>query len=76
MSEIEFNIKGIMNAKLNNEQKSSKFTNKKTEYKKSRIQITKALAEYEGDWTPEYIEKRQNDLADIAIKTWSLNFDN
>jgi len=65
----------IMNTKLNNEQKSSKFTNKKTEYKKSKIEITKALAEYEGDWKPEYIEKRQNDLADLAIKTWSLNLE-
>lgn len=65
----------IMNTKLNNEQKSSKFTNKKTEYKKSKIEITKALAEYEGDWKPEYIEKRQNDLADLAVKTWSLNLE-
>lgn len=65
----------IMNTKLNNEQKSSKFTDKKTEYKKSKIEITKALAEYKGDWKPEYIEKRQNDLADLAVKTWSLNLE-
>lgn len=65
----------VMNAKLNNNQKNSSFKEKKKAYKKSTILITKALADFRGDWKPEYIEKRQNELAEIAVKTWSLNLE-
>lgn len=65
----------IMKTKLNNDQKSLGFFDKKKIYADSQIGITKALAEYEGDWKPEYIEKRQNELAELAVKTWSLNLE-
>lgn len=65
----------IMNTKLNNDQKSSGFVKKKKIYKKSKIAITKSLVNYVGDWKPEYIEKRQEELAEIAIKVWSLNLE-
>lgn len=65
----------IMKKKLNNDQKSSGFVKKKKIYKRSKIAITKRLVDYAGDWKPEYIEKRQKDLAEIAVKVWSLNLE-
>jgi uncharacterized protein with ParB-like and HNH nuclease domain len=65
----------IMSTKLNNDQKSLAFVNKKRQYKVSKIKLTKNLASIKGDWSPECIEKRQSRLADSATKTWSLNFD-
>lgn len=65
----------IMNTKLNNKQKNVKFENKKKEYQKSDIEITKSLSTYDGDWCPEYIEQRQSELAEIALKVWSIKFD-
>lgn len=65
----------IMSTKLNNDQKSLAFVDKKKQYKASRIKLTKNLASIRGDWSPECIEKRQSKLADSAVKIWSLNFD-
>lgn len=65
----------IMNTKLNNDQKSLRFVEKKKIYKRSKIAITKQLCSYVGDWSPEYIEKRQSELSELAIKVWSLNLE-
>lgn len=62
----------LLNKKQNSEQKSDAFEKKKEEaYKNSEIIITKKLADYDA-WNPADIEKRQKELADIAVKVWSF----
>jgi len=42
-------------------------------YEHSRFLLTKIIGpEVKGKWTPKDIEKRQQKLADLALKTWSL----
>lgn len=64
----------LMKTKENNVFKSSKFSDKKIKYKKSELWITKSLAE-KNDWNIEMINERQEELAELAVKTWTLNFD-
>ena len=64
----------LMKTKENNDFKSSAFSTKKEKYKESELWITNSLNEYE-DWTRESINKRQNLLADLAVKTWSLKLE-
>lgn len=64
----------LMKTKENNDFKNSKFADKKDKYKKSELWITNSIANYE-DWTIDAINERQNELAELATKTWSLNFD-
>lgn len=61
----------LMKTKVNNDFKSSKFSNKKIKYKESELWITKSLDEYEN-WTTKSITKRQIELSELAVKTWSL----
>ena len=61
----------LMKTRENSEFKSAPFSKKKKKYKESEIWITSALASYD-DWTIESINKRQNDLSELAVKTWSL----
>lgn len=61
----------LMKTKENNDFKSDSFYEKKQKYKESEIWLTNSLAEYE-DWTNESIAKRQRELSELAIKTWSL----
>lgn len=61
----------LMKTKENSEFKNSSFTVKKKRYKESEIWVTSTIANYD-DWTIESIKKRQNELAELAIKTWNL----
>ncbi|MCK4234651.1 HNH endonuclease, partial [candidate division WOR-3 bacterium] len=61
----------LMRTKENSEFKSSSFSKKKKKYKESEIWITNTIADY-NNWTVEFIKQRQNELAELAIKTWSL----
>ncbi len=63
----------LMKTKENNEFKSSKFNDKKLKFKESELWITNSLSEL-SKWDIEEIEKRQNELAELAIETWSLKF--
>jgi len=62
----------LLKTKLNSSLKSSSFTTKKQEYKKSEIKITKNLYNIR-DWTPNTIKDRQADFAKKALEIWNLN---
>lgn len=64
----------LMNSKMNRKQSSSNFENKKKEFAKSTLQITYDITKY-GNWDVGAIEKRQKELAEIAIKVWTIKFD-
>lgn len=64
----------LMKTKENNDFKSSKFDDKKIKFKESELWITKSLGEL-SKWDVEEIEKRQLELADLSVETWSLKFD-
>ena len=64
----------LMNSKANRMKGSSNFQDKKKEYSKSNLQITKQIAQY-ADWNIESINDRQSYLADIAVKVWTIKFD-
>jgi hypothetical protein len=54
---------------------TAKWEIKRPELKASRYQLTKKAAEYASDreeWRANPIESRQNDLAEVAVKTWPL----
>ena len=61
----------IMSTKLNSEVGNSSFDSKKEFYQKSSFTLTNSLAEYDN-WTPEIINERQRELADLAIQTWKI----
>lgn len=61
----------LMKTRENSEFKSAPFSEKKKKYKESEIWITSTLASYD-DWAIESINKRQNNLSELAVKTWSL----
>jgi len=61
----------LMKTKENNDFKSSSFADKKLKYKESELRITNSLTNYD-EWTIENIQSRQKELAEIAIKAWSI----
>ena len=64
----------LIKTKINSDLKSDNFENKKNEYKKSEIQITKNLGDIDK-WTPDAIKKRQREFAEKALKIWNLKID-
>ena len=48
------------------------FAEKREIYRESRFGWTKKLADYE-DWTPESVERRQEQMADSAVAIWKLD---
>jgi len=62
----------LMRTKENNDFKSSSFSIKKEKYKNSELWITNSLFNYD-EWTIETIKRRQKELAEIAVKTWSVD---
>lgn len=61
----------IMSTKLNSEIGNSSFDSKKEYYEKSSFSLTKSLANYET-WSPETINERQKELAELAVQTWKI----
>lgn len=64
----------LLKTKKNSDLKSDNFENKKNEYKKSEIQITKNLGDIQ-DWTPDAIKQRQTNFAEKALEIWNLRID-
>ena len=64
----------LLKTKINSDLKSDNFANKKNEYKKSKIQITKNLGDIQ-DWTPDAIKQRQTNFAEKALEIWNLKID-
>lgn len=61
----------LLGCEYNKTNSNKLFDEKKEMYQKSYISITKELVNYD-QWTKNEIEKRQNKLADLALKAWSL----
>ncbi len=61
----------ILLNKLNREASNQPFLQKKDKYLKSRIELTRELAEY-GKWDAEEIDKRTDMLFELAKEIWPI----
>ncbi len=61
----------IMSSKSNSSAGNDSFAIKKEEYKKSKFELTKRIAKLKK-WGKKEIEARQAEMADIAVKIWSI----
>lgn len=59
----------LLSGKLNKQISNKPFLYKKESYKDSVIVLNKSLLDYDM-WNKETIEKRQKELADLALKIW------
>lgn len=62
----------VMSKKKNSDLKSESFDKKKEIYEISDIKITEEIVDEYSEWNKESINKRQQFLAEIAVKTWNL----
>jgi len=62
-------LAGTVNSKLGN----AAFVEKRTALKASPFSLTKLAAKY-AEWNTDSIQKRQEQLATLAVKTWPLKF--
>jgi hypothetical protein len=63
----------ILERNPNNKLQNVGYTQKHAEYQKSKLGITKAIAEHYDSWDQTKIESRQVQLAKIAVKIWKLD---
>lgn len=63
----------LLDKKMNSNEKSSSFLNKKKTYATSEIKISKQLAGLRN-WDVEEIESRQKEFATKAVKIWDIKF--
>lgn len=61
----------LLQKKINTEVGNSSFNEKIKHYRKSQFRITSSLADY-SEWGIEQIEKRQVQLAQLAVKAWPI----
>jgi uncharacterized protein with ParB-like and HNH nuclease domain len=61
----------LMRVSENADSGTEEFPEKKKRYSKSSFMLTKMMGSY-GDWTSGEIEKRQGELAGLAIRAWPL----
>lgn len=61
----------LLRTKINAKAGNDSFTFKKQFYSQSQYELTKRIAT-ENNWDREAIDKRQNYMADLAVKTWAL----
>jgi hypothetical protein len=61
----------LLTHKTNSDAKSAPFAEKAIVYKASTLTLTQQIATY-GEWTPKSIEKRQEGLAELAVKAWKV----
>ena len=57
--------------KKNNSMPTQDFSVKKDAYKESDLELTQSVSN-NASWNPSDIEKRQETLAELAVKTWPL----
>ena len=62
----------LLNEKANKKASDNPFELKKEYYEESAFEMTQAVCEYD-DWSIENIDKRTNDLADIAVQIWNMD---
>lgn len=61
----------LMLSKLNSSTGNDDFKSKRKHYRSSELNLTKSVADY-PDWTKESIEKRQLEMAELAVKHWAI----
>jgi hypothetical protein len=61
----------LLQQKLNSSLRSSAFSRKRTVLAKSEYVLTSRVGKL-GDWTPQAIDKRQRQLAELAVRAWPL----
>ncbi|HLP97388.1 MAG TPA: DUF262 domain-containing protein [Sideroxyarcus sp.] len=61
----------LMSSKGNSSVGNDSFETKKSEYGKSQFVLTQGIAEF-GTWDKQSIDKRQLQMAEIALKVWSV----
>ncbi|AHN23123.1 DUF262 domain-containing protein [Lysinibacillus varians] len=59
----------LLSDEYNTSIKNKVFSEKKETYKKSKIEMTKTLSNY-NEWTVSRIDERQKDLFEVAKKVW------
>ena len=64
----------LLEATSNRALGNSSYEQKREAYKKSVFQTTRAIAEYDGEWSADTINKRQKHMAEIAVKIWKVRF--
>lgn len=62
----------LLGSEYNKKNSNKGFDVKKKIYAESKIELTRDLVKY-SSWTPNDILKRQEELADMAIKVWPIN---
>lgn len=60
----------LLSGKINVAARNGSFETKLPHYEKSDIELTKALTAY-SSWSTQEVERRQKDLAQLALKTWT-----
>ena len=61
----------LLKEKMNSKLRNSPFDAKRDIYKESELLLTKAVAKCD-EWNKKAIEERQRDLAELAVKAWSI----
>lgn len=61
----------LLQKKVNTEVGNSSFNEKAKNYRKSKFNITSSIATY-SKWGVEEIDKRQSEMAQLAIKAWPI----
>lgn len=61
----------LMSAKINSTVGNDGFSAKKGAYKKSSFHFTKMLSDFDN-WDKTAIERRQKEMAKIAVKVWAV----
>jgi hypothetical protein len=65
----------LLEPSLNRAVGNAGYAEKRKAYADSRYQLTRRIAEMAPEeWTPEFLEKRQRDLADRAVHLWRSDF--
>lgn len=59
----------LMRSRSNSSVGNDSFAEKRLLYKVSNLKLTRKVAGY-TDWGKEEIDKRQSELAKLAVKTW------
>ncbi|SIR14602.1 DUF262 domain-containing protein [Solilutibacter tolerans] len=61
----------LLNSKENSKTGNDDFSKKVEAYAKSSIALTKRISEF-TEWTPDTIETRQKQMAELAVKAWPI----
>jgi hypothetical protein len=61
----------LLNSKENSKTGNEEFAKKRDAYSRSSIVLTRRISEF-SEWTPENIDARQKQMAELAVKAWPI----